>query len=108
MNKATDLQVLCIPRVNSDISEAHIRKTLEDLNLGKIERIDIVSRNNEKNEKYNRVFVHLRWNNLENANISREILLAGKEIKVFYTDKWFWKISAYREPENRRKNKTQQ
>lgn len=95
-------QTLCIPRVNTDISESHIRKTLEELNLGKIEGIDIVSRNKEK---YNRVFVHLKWNNLENALLAREFLSSGKEIKVFYDEFWFWKISVYREPENRRKQK---
>jgi hypothetical protein len=44
------------------------------------------------------VYIHFRrWSNTENANIARERLLNGKEIKIIYDEPWFWKISAYRE-----------
>jgi len=75
--------------------------------MGTIERIDMVSKNSEKGEKFNRVFVHFnRWNNTENACIARERLLNGKEIKIIYDDPWFWKISAYREAEKRQEAST--
>ena len=139
--------VLCIPRVYPNISESRIRRIFDDLNMGTLERIDIVtnmstglskhsvskhgvskhsvskhnvskhnaskhsaskhsaSKHNaskhsaNKGEQFNRVFVHFRcWNDTENANIARERLLNGKEIKIIYDDPWFWKISAYREP----------
>ena len=119
--------VLCIPRVYPNISESRIRRIFDDLNMGTLERIDIVTNmstglnkhgvskhgvskhsaskhsvskhNANKGEQFNRVFVHFRcWNDTENANIARERLLNGKEIKIIYDDPWFWKISAYREP----------
>ncbi len=85
-----DIQTLCIHRVNMNISDKHIRETLEELNIGKITKIDIISKNN-----YNLVFVHLKWNNTENAICAHQLLSSGKEIKVFYDAFWFWKITAY-------------
>jgi hypothetical protein len=89
---------LCIPRVFANVDERRIRRVLDDLNLGVIERVDIVHKTTEKGEKSNRVFIHFRhWFNNKNADISRERLLNGKEIKIIYDDPWFWKVSAYRE-----------
>lgn len=97
-----NVPVLCIPRVYPNITESRIRKIFDDLAMGTLERIDIVSKTNEKGEKFNRVFVHFRrWNNSDNANTARERLLNGKEIKIIYDDPWFWKISAYREAERK-------
>ena len=101
-----NLPVLCIPRVYTNISESRIRKIFDDLNMGELDRIDIVLKSSEKGDKFNRVFVHFkRWNNSENSNAARERLLNGKEIKVIYDEPWFWKISAYREPERNTKRK---
>jgi len=90
---------LCIPRVFPNIDERRIRGIFDALDMGEIERIDIIKKNTEKGEKFNRVFIHWkRWNRSDNANQARERLLNGKEIKIVYDDPWFWKISAYREP----------
>ena len=98
-----NVPVLCIPRVYPNINEGRIRRIFDDLNMGELERIDIVSKTSEKGEKFNRVFVHFkRWNNSENSNTARERLLNGKEIKIIYDEPWFWKISAYRESATRR------
>jgi hypothetical protein len=94
---ADNVPSLCIPRVFSNITEVRIRKVINDLNMGDIERIDMVSKTTEKGEKYNRVFIHFRkWANDGNAAIARERLVNGKEIKIVYDDPWFWKVSAYR------------
>jgi hypothetical protein len=95
----TNVPSLCIPRVYSNIDEARIRGVFEELDMGDIQRIDVIGKTNEKGDKFNRVFVHFKqWNASENANIARERLLNGKEIKILYDDPWFWKVSAYREP----------
>jgi hypothetical protein len=89
---------LCIPRVFENIDENRIRRIFYDLNVGIIERVDIVPKKTEKGEKSNRVFIHFRhWFDNKNANTSRERLLNGMEIKIIYDDPWFWKVSAYRE-----------
>jgi hypothetical protein len=89
---------LCIPRVFSNIDESRIRRIFNELDMGEIERIDIVGKTTEKGEKFNRVFVHFKkWFVNKNADIARERLINGKEIKIIYDDPWFWKVSAYRE-----------
>ena len=98
---------LCIPRVYTNINEGIIRKIINDLGLGVIECIDIVSKTTEKGEKYNRVFIHMeRWFQNSNASFARERLFGGKDIKIIYDDPWFWKVSAYKNSEgggNRKK-----
>ena len=90
---------LCIPRVFSNWTESRIRRIFDDLSMGEILRIDVVSKTTEKGEKFNRVFVHFKqWFSNQNADMARERLLNGKEIKIVYDDPWFWKVSAYREP----------
>jgi hypothetical protein len=94
---------LCIPRVFSNIDERRIRHIFDELNMGIIERVDIVSKTTEKGEKFNRVFVHFRrWFSNSNADTARERLLNGKEIKIIYDEPWFWKVSAYRPPQEER------
>ena len=89
---------LCIPRVYPNISEARIRKIFDELALGSIDHLDIISKTTEKGEKFNRVFIHFRrWYTDGNAGVARERLLNGKDIKIIYDDPWFWKVSAYRE-----------
>jgi len=96
---AMNLPSLCIPRVFPNITEARIYKIFGDLNLGDIERIDIVSKTAENGDKYNRVFVHFkRWNTNAHTDEVRGRLLNGKDIKIIYDEPWFWKVSAYRPP----------
>jgi hypothetical protein len=86
---------LCIPRVFNNITEARIRQVFDDLELGKISRIDIKERKNEKGESFKRIYVHFDkwyWNN--NAQAARRKLVSGKEIKIVYDNPWFWKVSA--------------
>ena len=82
---------LCIPRVFPNISESRIRKTFEDIFIGRIEKIDII-----KGDKFNRVFVHLIWNNTPDALYVRNQVMTGKDIKVIYDGPWFWMVSASR------------
>ena len=86
---------LCIPRVFNNITEARIRLVFNDLGLGKISRIDIKERKNEKGDSFKRVYVHFDnwfWN--EDAQSARRKLVSGKEIKIVYDNPWFWKVSA--------------
>jgi len=99
------LPVLCIPRVYKNIDENYIRNIFSELNMGELERIDIVNKKNNKGDNYNRVFIHYRiWNDTPNAIYARERLMNGKDIKIMYDDLWYWKISIYREPDKNHKN----
>lgn len=91
---------LCIPRVFQNIGEQRIRHIFEQLELGIVSRIDMVSTTNQKGEKFNRVFVHFEtWFRNENADRSIVRLQQGNEIKIIYDEPWFWKVSLYRKKE---------
>ena len=100
---------ICIPRVFNNISDKKIRQVFDELNLGKISRIDIKERKNEKGEVFNRVYIHFEkwfWN--EDAQTARRKLILGKEIKIIYDKPWFWKVSASKwEPPKRCDNLSQ-
>ena len=88
---------MCIPRVFENISERQVREVFEQLDLGQLDRIDIIERRSEKGEKYKRVFIHFsRWYWNDDAINARRRLVEGKDIKVVYNMPWFWKISANR------------
>jgi hypothetical protein len=92
-------KILCIPRTDANISEPVVRNIFNKLNIGSIGRIDLVKKQNEKGGQYMRIFIHInKWYNTENANIAKERLLNGKDIKIIYDDPWFWKISVYKAP----------
>jgi hypothetical protein len=94
-NTNTDTELsLCIPRVFANIDEKRVRSVIEQL-LGKISRVDIIERTNEKGEKYKRVFVHFDyWFETADAQTAKSRLIEGNEIKIVYDDPWFWKVSA--------------
>lgn len=91
---------LCIPRVFNGITEEIIKKVLNELKFGIIEKIDIIEKKNQKEENFKCVFIHFKkWNTIDTTNATREKLLSGKDIKIMYDEPWFWKVSAYR-PKN--------
>ncbi len=86
---------LCIPRVFNNITESKIRQVFDELGLGKLSRIDIKERKNEKGETFKRVYIHFdKWFWNEAAQSARRKLVSGKEIKIVYDNPWFWKVSA--------------
>jgi len=87
---------LCIPRVFPNITSERVKAVFEQLGIGRVERVDVVVRTGEKGETLKRIFVHLEWNDSENAAKARQRLLCGNDIKVIYDEPWFWKISANR------------
>jgi hypothetical protein len=105
--------ILCIPGVFANIKEDRIRRIFSDLDLGDIARVDIVTPkkpvgSEEKENKFNRVFVHVVWNDTPSSVACRKRLLEGKEVKIIYDTPWFWKVSAYRPPAPKPRFETQQ
>ena len=112
MQKTTDLSIdyslipsnvpaICIPYVFENIGEKRIEGIFKDLDIGRVDRIDLVPTTNQapNGSKVNRVFIHLNWKIDEDTNKIRTKLLCGKEVKVLYDGKYFWKISASRAKE---------
>ena len=90
---------ICIPRVFANIDGKRIKDVFEELNLGKVDRVDMVSKKNDKGESFKRVFIHFHYWNNESSQV-RQRLLQGNTIKVVYDSPkpWFWKCSASRVP----------
>ena len=85
---------LCIPRVKNTITKKEILNIFNKLDLGKLERIDIVSKKSIQGDDYKKVFLHFKyWNNSEYTDQIKERLINGHDIKVVYDFPWFWKIS---------------
>ena len=96
--------VLCIPRANSSVTEQQVRKTFNDLNLGKLDKIHVRDALSSKGEQIKRIFIHYNeWNESENAQIAKERLSNDKDIKVIYDGPWYWKVVSYKGPEMRKK-----
>ena len=89
---------ICIPRTFSSITREKVIAVIRDLELGEIDHIDMIQRNNEKGDKFQRIFIHFKyWFSNPTAVKTRKMLLTSeKEIKIIYDEHWFWKISANR------------
>jgi hypothetical protein len=112
MQKTTDLSIdytlipsnvpaICIPYVFENIGEKRIEGIFKDLELGKVDRIDLVPTQNHapNGSKVNRVFIHINWKIDETTNKIRTKLLCGKEVKVLYDGTYYWRLSASRAKE---------
>lgn len=92
-NTSSDNISICVPRVFPNITWKRVKDAFEELELGKVERVDMVNKTNDKGEKFKRVFVHFKyWNNNETAQAVKDKLMKGDSIKVVYDDPWFWKV----------------
>ena len=90
-----NILTLCIPHVKYTITKKEIMNTLCKLDLGKIDRIDMIDKKTVQGDSYKKVFLHFKyWNDNEDTNEIKERLSQGKDIKVVYDFPWFWKISA--------------
>ncbi len=89
---------ICIPRVFKSTTRKDLYDAIEKLNLGAVDRIDLVAKVNARGESYNKVFIHFKkWNNKDEiARATRDKLLKGEEIKIVYREPWFWKCTASR------------
>ena len=99
MSSILDLKInepsLCIPRVFSNITDERVYEVIAQLELGELERIDMVERETREGVLYQRVFIHFKkWYNNETADHARQLLLEEQNIKVVYDEPWFWKIWA--------------
>lgn len=89
---------ICIPRVFPNISRQRIKRVMEGLNIGTIDRIDMVNKTNAKGATFKRVFIHFKeWNDSEASVRMREKLINSEQVKIFYerdeSKPWFWKVS---------------
>lgn len=84
---------LCIPRISFQTTKEQISTIFNKLDLGKIDRVDVINKKNVKGEEYKCVFIHFKyWNNSEKNCKIRDRLLSNNDVKIVYDFPWFWKI----------------
>lgn len=81
-----------IPRIFNNIPTEKIVRTFELLNLGKVEKVDIIMKTNKNGNNIKMAFVHFsEWYTSSAATIFREkIENPNTDAKLVYDDPWYW------------------
>lgn len=101
--QTSTLPSICIPRVFANITRKDVADAFERI-LGRncIDRIDMIYKRDGL-DGYQRVFVHFKnINSSDNYNIMTTRLSNGEDVKVVYSEPWFWKCSVSRVPKPKR------
>ena len=83
-----------IPRIFNNIPTEKIVKTFELLNLGKVEKVDIIMKTNQNGNITKMAFVHFsEWYTTSAATYFREnIENPNVDAKLVYDDPWYWLV----------------
>ena len=94
---------ICIPRTVSNITWGLVKDAFEEIfGDGVIERVDVVPRQANNGEHFNKVFVHFTmWPDTEYAQNIRQQILDGNTIKLVYHFPWYWKCVLSNLPKRR-------
>ena len=95
------LKSLYIPRVFLNITEEKIREVFERLELGEIERIDLVPRPYTSGTiSANMAFIYFKyWSQTVSAqNLASRIMDPRREARIVYDDPWYWILLPNRRP----------
>ena len=80
----------CIARVFFNIRESRIRGVFRTLNIGEIERVDMIKKTGKDKKNFWCVFIH--W-----ANLSEEVRSALNQkdgvVTIEYDQPWYWKMT---------------
>ena len=96
------LKSLYIPRVFLNITEEKIREVFETLELGEIERIDLVPRPYTSGTiSANMAFIYFKyWSQSVSAqNLASRIMDPRREARIVYDDPWYWILLPNRRPQ---------
>ena len=86
---------VCIPRMETSISNRFVYQILLKLNIGKINKIVEIPLKNEKDFK--RVMITIQWHQYNpRSQFVQKRLCDGKNIKIVYDNPWYWKMVAGR------------
>lgn len=78
---------ICIPRVPMTFSDGVVIEIIKELNLGDIEKVDLINKTDRNDNDYMMVFVHMRsWNMEGSAGETRDQLMNNEKIQIVYDD----------------------
>ena len=89
---------LCVPRVFKNITQQRIADNINFLNLGEIQKIEMIPKVSKTGQDYQTVVIEMVWNFTETACQARHKLLSGGDFKIIYDKNWFWKVCMFMQP----------
>ena len=97
---------ICIPFVFSNITWQRVKGIFEELELGEVERVDLVRKTAKDGKPCKRAFIHFtKWGTSADATKFRTDILQGKQVKVVYDEPWFWLCSKSNVPRPERRQR---
>ena len=83
-----------IPRVFSNIRASRISDTFHNLDIGDVEKVDLVAKTGKNGDSYNMAFVHFKrlYDTEAASDFRKELEEPEIKTKVVYEDPWFWLV----------------
>ena len=83
---------LYIPHVFANINRNRVADTFENLRIGNVKRVDIVSKRSSNGEHYNTVYIHFNYwyDNVASRNFQERVLDPNMEARIVYDEPWYW------------------
>ena len=90
-----------IPRVFSNIRTNRISDTFHNLNIGDVEKVDLVAKTSKNGDSYNMAFVHFKgfYETQEAIDFRKEVEDPEIKAKLVYEDPWFWLVLPFEKKE---------
>ena len=90
-----------IPRVFSNIRANRISDTFHNLDIGDVEKVDLVAKTSKNGDSYNMAFVHFKgfFDTQAAADFRREVEDPEIKAKLVYEDPWFWLVLPFEKKE---------
>jgi len=90
-----------IPRVFANIGEKRIANVFYNKDIGEVSKVDLVSRTNDKGDKYNMAFVHFEYlfETTAAKEFKNDVQNPEVKAKLTYEDPWFWLVLPFEEKE---------
>jgi len=89
---------LFIHHVFSNYSADKVAAVFEKLRIGKVDRVDLISKVGKDKKKYYSAYVHFdHWtNNAAARNFQERLFNPNKEARLVYDDPWYWIVLPYK------------
>jgi len=83
---------LYIPHVFANFTKEYVASTFERLDIGLVERVDLVAKMGTDGKPYNSAYIHFtEWHDNASArNLQERIQDPVKQARLMYDDPWFW------------------
>jgi len=83
-----------VPRMFANIHEERIRHVFKTLNIGDVNKVDLVARTNKNGATYNMAFIHFHglYNTESAKTFKQDVENPDKQAKLVYEDPWFWLV----------------